>query len=269
MLGYLFRGRRVVLARGHPQPHDRGCGRHDLVRDLVDARRLEREDVDRRLRERAIRDRAGSEQPHLRVHPRLLAELFFRDIGPRPGERVQAVDGQFAVVGVQRREHPRQRHHRVGERPAERPGVHGLRQHVDADGDRGRPRMLVPIVGAPVRALPPSATIATSARSRSACPTDQVGQVLGGALLLALHDDLDRHRRSAVGEERPDRRGMDRDPALVVGGAAAVHAPVPHDGLERRHVPQLRIGRRLDVVVGVQQHGRGSRRPSICPKTAG
>ena len=190
----------------------------------------------------------GSEQPHLRVHARLLAELFFGDIGPRPGERVQTVHGQFAVVVVQRREHPRQRHHGVGERPAERAGMHGLRQHVDADGDRGR----APDAGADRRRT--SAGVATVGHDRDVgaeqvgVAHDQIGQMLGGALLLALDDDLDRHRRRAICQQRADRRGVDRDPALVVGGAAAVHSPVSHDGLERRRLPQRpgrpRAGRR-------------------------
>ena len=61
--------------------------------------------------------------------------------------------------------------------------------------------------------------------------------------------------------ERPKRCGVDRDPRLVVGGASPVQAAVANLGIERRRVPLLERAFRLDVVVGVQEHGRRALRP--------
>ena len=87
---------------------------------------------------------------------------------------------------------------------------------------------------------------------------DELGQVLGGALLLALHHDLDRDRWLAGGKQRPDRGGVDRDPALVVGGPASVHPTVADLRQERRRLPELRVGDRLDVVMCVEEDRRRS-----------
>ena len=54
-------------------------------------------------------------------------------------------------------------------------------------------------------------------------------------------------------------REVGHDAGLVVGGAAAVEPAVALGGLERRAGPQLVAARRLDVVVGVEQHGRARR----------
>ena len=135
--------------------------------------------------------------------------------------------------------------------------------------------MLVPIVGSPVRALPPSATIATSARSRSAWPIDQVGQVLGRALLLALDDDLDRARQVArrrAARGAPPRGSRSRTCRRPRRGRTAT---VAHHGLERRRSPQSRGRRGLHVVVGVEQDrrraggpGRSGRTPRVGPRRA-
>ena len=55
------------------------------------------------------------------------------------------------------------------------------------------------------------------------------------------------------------RRGQVHDDvALAVGGAAPVPAPVPLGQRERWGPPGLLVQRRLDVVVGVEQHGRSA-----------
>ena len=53
------------------------------------------------------------------------------------------------------------------------------------------------------------------------------------------------------------------DSGLVVGGAAAVEAAVALGGLERRRHPLAVIALGLHVVMGVQQHGRRSRRRRV------
>ena len=77
-------------------------------------------------------------------------------------------------------------------------------------------------------------------------------------LLLALDEDRHTHRRLTV--ERPHRRQMSCDTGLVVGGAPPVEPAIAFGGLERLRVPLAVIAFRLHVVVGVEQHGRGTRR---------
>ena len=73
-------------------------------------------------------------------------------------------------------------------------------------------------------------------------------------LLLALDEQRDADRRAAV--EGAQHGEVGHDAGLVVGGAAGVEAAVPLGGLERGAGPQLVAAGRLDVVVGVEQHGR-------------
>ena len=67
-------------------------------------------------------------------------------------------------------------------------------------------------------------------------------------------------QRVAEGAQRRDVR---HDAGLVVGGAPAVEPAVALDRLERVGLPQRQVADRLDVVVGVEQHGRraGRARP--------
>ena len=91
---------------------------------------------------------------------------------------------------------------------------------------------------------------------------EQVAQHLPAALLLALDDEVDVERRHAVGIAR-GLVGLEQavDLALVVGGAAAVEAPLAHGGVERRRLPLLeRIGR-LDVIVPVDEQRGLPRHP--------
>ena len=86
---------------------------------------------------------------------------------------------------------------------------------------------------------------------------DEVLEPAGALLLRALDDQLevDRH----VVAERAQRGQVHDDVALAVGGAAAVPAAVDLGQLERRGPPGVLVERRLHVVVGVEQHGRGVR----------
>ena len=78
---------------------------------------------------------------------------------------------------------------------------------------------------------------------------------VAGALLL---DDADHRERAGervgVGlEQRLDGQRDHREARLHVAGAAAVHPAVRDDGLERRRRPALRVARRDDVDVAVQE----------------
>ncbi len=129
-------------------------------------------------------------------------------------------------------------------RPGQDPDLHHDVGHAaDRGVQRGDAGAVVPAVGDHGDVRPQQVGVAL----------DELGQVLGRALLLALDDDLDRDRAVAVGEERADRGRVDHDAALVVRGAASVHPPVLHDRLEGRRVPLVERPLRLDVVVRVEQ----------------
>ena len=128
------RPRGAVLTRRHPQPHHGARGRDDLVRDLVHARRLERQDVDRRLRQRPVGDRARAQQLDLGEDARLRSELVLGHLRPGPREREEPGDRDLAIVVVERCEHAAERHHRVRQRSAERHRCAVRWEHVDADG---------------------------------------------------------------------------------------------------------------------------------------
>jgi hypothetical protein len=85
----------------------------------------------------------------------------------------------------------------------------------------------------------------------------QFGEVLGAALLLTLDHDPNRGREwFAVGDaERPQRRGVDRDPGLVIGRAPSEEPAVTQVRLERWRRPFVGGTLRLHVVVGVEEHG--------------
>jgi hypothetical protein len=75
-----------------------------------------------------------------------------------------------------------------------------------------------------------------------------------GGFFGPLHDQfqVDRHL-VAKGAQRGQ---VHHDVAFAIGGAAAVPAPVHLGQLERRGPPVGLAQRRLDVVMGVEQHGR-------------
>ena len=90
---------------------------------------------------------------------------------------------------------------------------------------------------------------------------EELDEGVGADLLLALdeHDEVD---RQLVAED-PDGAEVGGDAGLVVGGTAAVEPVTPLGGLPRRGVPVGVVVLRLDVVVGVEQHGRRARGPGL------
>ena len=119
------------------------------------------------------------------------------------------------------------------------------------------PRRLTVAAGWPTAALPVSQTRIVSARSRSAWLGDERLEPAGALLLGSLDDQLQVDRD--VVAERAQGGEVHDDVALAVGGAAAVPAAVDLGQLERRGAPGGVVERRLHVVVGVEQHGRGVR----------
>ena len=83
---------------------------------------------------------------------------------------------------------------------------------------------------------------------------EELAEVLGADLLLALDDELDVARQPGPGLQVRGHGGdVGHAPALVVGGAAAVQAAAALGGLEGRGLPLLRPPGRLHVVVAVEQ----------------
>ena len=89
-------------------------------------------------------------------------------------------------------------------------------------------------------------------------PAHEVGEMLGRALLLPFDDHLDPAGQVPVVSHRAQRGRVDHDPALVVARSATEQAPVAKARRERRRHPCVGIGRRLDVVVRVEQGGAGT-----------
>ncbi len=86
---------------------------------------------------------------------------------------------------------------------------------------------------------------------------DPRGDALAARLLLALDHDAHVDRQLAGLREVAGRRQQRPEVALVVAGPAGVDAPVAHLGLERRRRPRAQVARALDVVVAVDEDGRG------------
>ena len=94
---------------------------------------------------------------------------------------------------------------------------------------------------------------------------EQRREGVGADLLLALdeHRDAD----GQVVAEDPERAEVGGDAGLVVGGAAGVEPAVALGRLERRGVPVGVVVLGLDVVVGVEQHGRRARPGRPCARS--
>ena len=110
--------------------------RHELVRGFGEPRRVDPEYRDRRLHPHAIRDTALADELRRGPEPDLLAQLRLLEV-----ERVRLPardprDRDVAAIVVERRERLREHRERVGDRPAEFAGVHGVveRAHLDVAG---------------------------------------------------------------------------------------------------------------------------------------
>ena len=239
-------------ARAQADPRPRHG--HDLVRGAHDRRGVDPQHRDGGSRPHAVRDRTGSDRLESGDRPGFVEEILLGVVGALPSEPAQPRDRDVAVIVVQLRDHPRESRDRVRDGATEGPAVLCLIQHTDLDHavgdatdarrDRGDARPVVPGV----------ADHRHVGTEQIRVPPHELGEVGGGAFLLALDQEL--HRDGHVAGERPKRCGVDHDPRLVVGGASPVQAAVANLGFERRRVPLLERAFRLDVVVGVQEHGR-------------
>lgn len=147
-----------------------------------------------------------------------------------------------------------QRRERVRHRSAVHAAVHNviershLDQAVDDSAQRGCEGWLT---NRPVRAVGQHDRICLE---QIAVLAEEFGEVRRADLFLAFDEDRHGHRRSAF--PRPQSCRMHRDASLVVRCATAEEPAIPLGRLERGGGPQFFGARRLDVVMGVQEHGR-------------
>jgi hypothetical protein len=174
-----------------------------------------------------------------------------------PDAVAQARDGDGAVIVDERGEHPRERHGGVRDRPAPDAGVEARPERADLDLQRhqaaerdGHGRE----AGIQVAGVGEHHGVGVEAPP---VLTQELPQMLGADLLLALdhHAHVERELARAA-HPAVHRRGVDEDARLVVGGPAAVEAPLAHGGLEGRRSPGALLTGRLDVVVRVEEQGR-------------
>ncbi len=104
-------------------------------------------------------------------------------------------------------------------------------------------------------------------RQRVTMGGQQSAQRRRTGLLLAF--DEYRHADRRIATVRPERRQMRCDTGLVVGAPAPVEPAVALGRLERRRRPLRRIALGLHIVVGVQQHGRRTRRRGMAGDDGG
>ena len=170
-------------------------------------------------------------------------------------------------VVVQAGEEAAQGHQRVGHEAAPHPGVDGVGEGADADVD---PDEAAQAGGQRGDADVPVAAVGDHDHVGAEVVTvlgEQVGEGVGADLLLALdeHGDPD----VEVVAEGADRGEVGHDAGLVVGSAAGVEAAVALGRLERSGVPRRVVVLGLDVVVGVEQHGRLARRRRLARQHGG
>src|SRR6266545_4334492 len=257
MPGQRPHGPRGVVAWRQPDADLRASARSQRVGGVGHPGRVDRQHRRRRL---------GPDPPGEAAGPQQLDAVEQAGLGPEPLLGVveigglgghQPVDGDVALLVVQARQHPAQGRQRVRGRAAVDAGVdavledphldHAVDQAAQGGGERGRAGLEVGGVG----------QHDDVGRQLAAVALQQRPERGRADLLLALdeHGHPDR-RPPVVGAQHRQVRG---DPGLVVGGPAAVQAPIPFDRRERRAGPGARIAGRLDVMVGVEQDGRLAR----------
>ncbi len=167
-----------------------------------------------------------------------------------------AVEGGVAVLVDQRRQHLREREHRIGHRAAGHAAVHRTVERADPHVEIGETAQRV---GEPGRADRPVAGVG---EEQDVGPEgfdvrlEEGGQRRRADLLLALDEHLHVARQFAGGAQPGPDRGDVRDRArLVVGGAAAEQPAVVLAGFERIARPARHVPGRLHVVVRVEQDG--------------
>ena len=246
----------VVPGREPQRDASAGLG-YELVRRALDPRSVEAQHGDRRLRQQPVGDRARAEQLHGVEHSGLLPEFILGHLHARPGEGVQPFDRDVAVLVVQRGDHAAQRGDRIGDRPAVGAAVLGDRQDAhgdDAVGDAPHARADRGHTGAVVAAVGHDRDVGAQ---QIALAADQFGEVLGGAFLLALDEDLhgDRERAPSWTPRARSAAAWIAMPALSSAAPRPYRRPCRISGSNGGRLPVGGFALGLHVVVGVQQQG--------------
>ena len=246
-----------VGARRHAHGDLRAGARDHDVAGAFDRRRVEPEHADRVTRPQPVGDRPGADQRDAVEHARLAAEVVLRQLVARPRAVLEALDRDRPLVVVQRGEEADQREQRVRRGAAELAAVQRALERRERDRELA---VSAQGLGQRRHADLPVAVVADDHQVRAhqvRMVVDDAEQALAAVLLGALDQDLDADRR--VPAPRAQRRQVRGDARLVVGGTAAVQAPVALHRAERIALPAVaRSG--LDVVVRVEQDG-GRARP--------
>jgi hypothetical protein len=118
------------------------------------------------------------------------------------------------------------------------------------------PRRLVVSAGVPAAQLPESATTMTSAAQALPIGLEEIAEARAAGLFLAFEEES--HTDAEAVGQQPQSREVDHDAGLVVGGSAAEETIALAGGDEGFGVPVLGASGRLDVVMGVEEDGRGA-----------
>ncbi|CAI7668848.1 unnamed protein product, partial [Penicillium discolor] len=228
------------LPGGDTGADDHGHLREQRVRRRRDARRIDADHGDGGLVPDATEDRAVTDGRRSREEPGLVAQRLLgvlRCLGVPSGH---AVDRDGAVLVPQRGEETHGRHHRVGHRATEHPGVRRVVERAHLQGEAG---VATEGDGQARRDRIPVARVRDDDRI-GAEGVLVVGEELREGPRTVLLLPLDEHRDpevEVVAEhvgDRADRADVGHDAGLVVRGAASVQAAVAHRRLERRRLPQ-------------------------------
>ena len=209
-------------------------------------------------RPQAVGDGAVADQLDAVEHAGLAAEVLLGQVRAVPVAVRQAVDGDVAVVVVERGEQPRERQQRVRRGAAELPAVQGVLERAQrhrelAVAAQRRAQRRLPQL--PVAAVGDHHHVGAQ---QLGVALDDLEELLAAVLLGALDQHLDVHGRLEV--VRAQRGEVGDDAGLVVGGAAAVQAAVADRARTGRcpSRPAARAGRRSG-----RRAGRSARAPLL------
>ena len=228
-----------------------------------DGGHVDADGVDRGLGPQQVADLAAARERHAVQDVRAGAEVLRAEVGTLPAARATPGDRDVALVVVQRREEPGERHHGIGCRAAEDPECSGCSSVRTVTMQATSPRSAVVRAGSPTLQVAHVADDEQVAGEQLGVRLDERLEV-ALRLLHALEDQLDGARRCPsktrivpeVGDEAAD----------VVGGPAAVDPPVVLAGGGQRVGRPALLGRGgLHVVVGVQHDDRRARGPCDLP----
>ena len=256
--------RRLTLAR---------ATRHDRVRRVADARRVDAQHADRGLDPQAFGDGSLADQLEAGAGAEVVAVLVLGHVDGRRLAGGQAGDGDVAVVVVERGEEAGQGRDRVGRRTAVHAAVVGVVGHADLDvavDQTAQRRRQAGDAVVPVRRVGEDDHVGRQVVGER---VEEPRQVRRAGLLLALDEDLHVDGRPRL--VGADGRRVQHHAGLVVARPPPVQAAVAFGRLERRASPTGRrrraAGRRggRTAARSARPPGRGCRRTPPARRPSG